>query len=118
MKRVPLESLFLQVKAMREDEDVKEFLGKALSPPTISSMDKALQTLIDVGAIRAENGFKSKLTALGKHLSAMPLDLRLGKLLVLGCVFGCLSPLLTVAAVMSCKPLFNSPFDKKEEASK
>ena len=48
----------------------------------------------------------------------MPLDLRLGKMLVLGAVFGCLGPLLSVAAVMSCKPLFNSPFEKKEEASK
>lgn len=38
----------------------------------------------------------------------MPLDLRLGKMLVLGAVFGCLGPLLSVAAVMSCKPLFNS----------
>lgn len=43
MKRVPLESLLLQVKAVREDEDVKEFLGKAISPPSIPSRREWIQ---------------------------------------------------------------------------
>ncbi len=47
MRRVPLESLFLEVKSMREDEDVKEYLGKALDPPSLASMDAALSNLIE-----------------------------------------------------------------------
>ncbi len=47
MRRVPLESLFLEVKSMREDEDVKEYLNKALDPPSLASMEAALSNLIE-----------------------------------------------------------------------
>ncbi|CEH17449.1 atp-dependent rna helicase a [Ceraceosorus bombacis] len=117
IRRVPLESLFLQAKAMDEETDVKDYLGQAIDPPNVGSMDQALSTLIEVGAIQQDRGFKSRLTALGRHLSNLPLDLRLGKLLILGSVFQALAPMLTVAAIMSCKPLFLAPFEKREEAN-
>ncbi len=60
MRRVPLESLFLEVKSMREDEDVKEYLNKALDPPSLASMDAALSNLIEAGALRADRGYKSR----------------------------------------------------------
>ncbi|EST07241.1 Helicase-associated domain protein [Kalmanozyma brasiliensis GHG001] len=118
MRRVPLESLFLEVKSMREDEDVKEYLNKALDPPSLASMDAALSNLIEAGALRADRGYKSRLTSLGKHLAQLPLDLRLAKLLIMGTIFGCLGPMLTVASIMSCKPLFSAPFEKRDEVSK
>ncbi len=49
------------------------------------------------------------MTSLGKHLAQLPLDLRLAKLLVMGTILGCLGPMLTVASIMSCKPLFSRP---------
>ncbi|KAL9935348.1 hypothetical protein V8E36_005696 [Tilletia maclaganii] len=109
MLRVPLENVFLQCKAMHADVDLREMLSKALSPPGMASMSSALQNLMEAGAMRSDQGFKSRLTALGKHLSNLPLDVRLGKLLVFGALFGVLSPMLTVAAIMSSKPLFVSP---------
>ncbi|SPO28801.1 probable Putative DEAH-box ATP-dependent helicase UM11114 [Ustilago trichophora] len=118
MRRVPLESLFLEVKSMREDEDVKEYLNKALDPPSLASMDAALSNLIEAGALQADRGYKSRLTSLGKHLAQLPLDLRLAKLLIMGTIFGCLGPMLTVASIMSCKPLFAAPYEKREEVSK
>lgn len=118
MRRVPLESLFLEVKSMREDEDVKEYLNKALDPPSLASMDAALSNLVEAGALQSDQGYKSRLTSLGKHLAQLPLDLRLAKLLIMGTIFGCLGPMLTVASIMSCKPLFSAPFEKREEASK
>ncbi|SNX86353.1 probable Putative DEAH-box ATP-dependent helicase UM11114 [Melanopsichium pennsylvanicum] len=118
MRRVPLESLFLAVKSMREDEDVKEYLNKALDPPSLASMDAALSNLIEAGALQADKAYKSRLTSLGKHLSQLPLDLRLAKLLIMGTIFGCLGPMLTVASIMSCKPLFAAPYEKREEVSK
>ena len=39
------------------------------------------------------------------------------QMLVLGTVFRCLGPILTIAACLSCKPLFLNPMDKREEAS-
>ena len=39
-------------------------------------------------------------------------------MLILGAVFRCLDPMLTIAASLSSKPLFVSPVDKREEANK
>ncbi|KAK0535820.1 putative ATP-dependent RNA helicase ucp12 [Tilletia horrida] len=109
MLRVPLENVFLQAKAMHEDVDLRSMLSKALSPPSMASMQSALENLMECGAMRTNNGFKSRLTALGRHLSNLPLDVKLGKLLVFGALFGVLGPMLSVAAIMSSKPLFVSP---------
>ncbi|WVN86613.1 uncharacterized protein L203_101781 [Cryptococcus depauperatus CBS 7841] len=115
--RTPLEALFLQVKAMNEDTDVKAFLSKAIDPPKLDAIEAAWQTLIDLGAVEGQD-HKSRLTALGRHMSAIPVDLRLAKMLVLGAIFKCLDPALTIAAILSSKPLFTSPIDRRDEAKK
>lgn len=38
--------------------------------------------------------------------------------MILGAVFSCLDPVLTIAAALSSKPLFFSPGEKREEANK
>ncbi|WRT67429.1 uncharacterized protein IL334_004400 [Kwoniella shivajii] len=115
--RTPLEALFLQVKAMNEDTDVKEFLSKAIDPPKMDAINAAWQTLQDLGAVESED-HKSRLTALGRHMSMIPVDLRLAKMLVLGTIFKCLDPILTIAALLSSKPLFTSPMEKRDESKK
>lgn len=89
--RTPLESLFLTVKAMDDTIDVKAFLSRAIDPPKLEAMDAAWSTLVDLGAVEGEKG-TSRLTALGRHMSMIPVDLRLAKMLVLGAVFKCLDP--------------------------
>ncbi|TFK41870.1 P-loop containing nucleoside triphosphate hydrolase protein [Crucibulum laeve] len=111
--RIPLESISLTVKAMREDEDVRLYLSQAIDPPKVAAMEKAWSVLQEIGAID-EAG---KLTPLGKHISTLPVDIRLAKMLILGCIFQCLGPILTVAASLSSKPLFLSPIDKRDEAN-
>ncbi|KAJ6504362.1 P-loop containing nucleoside triphosphate hydrolase protein [Mycena vulgaris] len=111
--RVPLESISLTVKVMREDEDVKLFLSRAIDPPKVASMEAAWTVLEELGAV----DLKGKLTPLGRHISQLPVDLRLAKMLVLGTIFQCLGPVLTIAASLSSKPLFLSPMDKRDEAS-
>ncbi|KAG8880465.1 hypothetical protein FRB97_000766 [Tulasnella sp. 331] len=112
--RVPLDALSLQVKAANEAEDVASFLGKAIDPPKSAAMAAAWKTLEDLGAVD-EAG---KLTALGKHMALVPLDLRLAKMLILAAIFKCLDPILTVAASLSTKPLFLAPMEKREEANR
>lgn len=71
-------------------------------------------------------------------MSVIPVDLRLAKMLILGTIFKCLDPseststqsilkylgliqlipVLTIAALLSSKPLFTSPIDKRDEAKK
>ncbi|KAG1757846.1 P-loop containing nucleoside triphosphate hydrolase protein [Suillus lakei] len=111
--RTPLESISLTVKVMRESEDVKHFLNRAIDPPEVSAMDKAWNVLEELGAIDADG----RLTALGRHISMLPVDLRLGKMLVLGTIFQCLDPILTVVACLSSKPLFLSPMNNRDEAT-
>lgn len=68
----------------------------------------------NVGALdRQEN-----LTPLGHHLAALPVDVRIGKLMLYGAIFGCIDAALTMAACLSYKSPFVSPFGKKEEAMK
>lgn len=64
MLRIPLEQLALSVKAMGE-HDVQRFLKKAINPPSIEVLTTALQTLLDVGALREGS---EVLTPLGKHM--------------------------------------------------
>ncbi|KAF5385346.1 hypothetical protein D9615_001206 [Tricholomella constricta] len=111
--RVPLESISLTVKVMREEEDVKLFLSRAIDPPKVVAMERAWSILEELGAVD-ETG---RLTPLGRHMSALPVDLRLAKMLILATVFQCLDPILTIAAALSSKPLFLSPMDKRDEAT-
>ncbi|KAJ7897125.1 P-loop containing nucleoside triphosphate hydrolase protein [Mycena olivaceomarginata] len=111
--RVPLESISLTVKVMREEEDVKLFLKRAIDPPKVAAMEAAWSVLEELGAV----DLNGKLTPLGRHISTLPVDLRLAKMLVLGTIFQCLGPVLTIAAALSSKPLFLTPMDKREEAS-
>ncbi|KAF7337468.1 p-loop containing nucleoside triphosphate hydrolase protein [Mycena sanguinolenta] len=111
--RVPLESISLTVKVMREEEDVKLFLMRAIDPPKVAAMEAAWAVLEELGAVDLDG----KLTPLGRHISALPVDLRLAKMLVLGTIFQCLDPVLTIAAALSSKSLFVSPVDKRDEAS-
>jgi len=102
----------LTVKVMHDD--VKRFLSRAIDPPEIASVEGALATLTELGAITEEG----ELTPMGQHLATLPVDLRLGKMLIFGTMFRCMGPILTVAACLSSKPLFANPMDKREEANR
>ncbi|KAJ2999407.1 hypothetical protein HDV02_003025 [Globomyces sp. JEL0801] len=110
--RLPLEQLCLQIKTMGVN-DVVDFLGKALSPPPTPNILTAIDLLENLNAIDE----KGVLTALGRHISLIPTDIRIAKMLVYGAIFHCIDPILTVAACMSGKSPFNSPMDKRDEAS-
>ena len=54
----------------------------------------------------------------GRHLAALPVDARTGKLLVVGAVLGCLAPALSIAAAASHKSPFSAPFDQQDAAQR
>lgn len=56
------------------------------------------------------------LTSLGEQLAMIPADLRCGKLMVYGAIFGCLDEAVTIAAMLSTKSPFVSPAEKRDEA--
>lgn len=111
IQRIPLEQLCLSVLGLGWN-DVVGVLSKTLSPPKIEALQQAMRTLKDVGALDG-----GSLSALGRHMSAIPADLRCSKLIILGSIFGCLSATLTIASIIAVKSPFVSPSDKREAAS-
>lgn len=114
--RVPLEQLVLRIKTLPcfSAKNTLEVLGRTLEPPTEENILSAVRRLQDVGALDETQD----LTALGHHLSALPVDVRIGKLMLYGAIFQCLDSVLTIAACLSHKSPFVSPFNKRAEAEK
>lgn len=50
----------------------------------------------------------------GRNLSMLPVEPKLGKMLILGAIFNCLDPVMTVVAGLSVRDPFLMPFDKKD----
>ena len=141
MLRVGIEDLVLQILILDLGEPTS-FLSKALNPPSDLAMSNSLKLLETLGAVElnwqqqssirpnmldsngeeissnscAELKVTSELTALGFHLATLPVDPRVGKMVIYGSLFGCVDPALTVAASMSARSPFLSPFDQRDAA--
>lgn len=50
----------------------------------------------------------------GRNLSMLPVEPKLGKMLILGAIFNCLDPVMTIVAGLSVRDPFLMPFDKKD----
>ncbi|XP_008811383.1 DExH-box ATP-dependent RNA helicase DExH3 [Phoenix dactylifera] len=109
--RTPLQSLCLQIKCLRLGS-ISEFLSRALQSPEPLSVKNAIEYLKIIGALDE----KEQLTVLGRHLSMLPVEPKLGKMLIFGAIFNCLDPILTVVAGLSVRDPFLTPFDKKDLA--
>uniref|UniRef100_A0A5B6ZGD2 RNA helicase n=1 Tax=Davidia involucrata TaxID=16924 RepID=A0A5B6ZGD2_DAVIN len=109
--RTPLQSLCLQIKSLQLGS-ISEFLSRALQSPEPLSVQNAIEYLKIIGALD-EN---ENLTVLGRHLSMLPVEPKLGKMLILGAIFNCLDPTMTVVAGLSVRDPFLMPFDRKDLA--
>ncbi|KAK4414219.1 DExH-box ATP-dependent RNA helicase DExH3 [Sesamum alatum] len=109
--RTPLQSLCLQIKSLQLGS-ISEFLSKALQAPEPLSVQNAIEYLKMIGALdESEN-----LTLLGRNLSMLPVEPKLGKMLIFGAIFNCLDPVMTIVAGLSVRDPFLMPFDKKDLA--
>ncbi|XP_027363417.1 DExH-box ATP-dependent RNA helicase DExH5, mitochondrial [Abrus precatorius] len=109
--RTPLQSLCLQINSLRLGS-ISEFLSRALQSPEILAVQNAIEYLKIIGALD-EN---ENLTILGRYLTMLPMEPKLGKMLILGAIFNCLDPILTVVAGLSVRDPFLTPLDKKDLA--
>jgi HrpA-like RNA helicase len=129
MSRVGIEDLVLQVLIL-DLGNPSMVLSHAITPPSAVAMKNSLKLLEELGAVECqwqtcidESGTcaslidtKTELTPLGFHLATLPVDPRIGKLIIYGALFGCIEPALTIAASMSSKSPFLSPFDNRDAA--
>ncbi|XP_068110452.1 ATP-dependent RNA helicase TDRD9 [Hyperolius riggenbachi] len=114
MLRSPLGNTILKVKLLDMGEP-RVLLATALSPPNVSDIERTILLLKEVGALAVsekqdDNPYDGELTFLGRVLAQLPVDLQLGKLIVLGYVFGCLDECLIIAAALSLRNFFAMPF--------
>ncbi|CAL4935943.1 unnamed protein product [Urochloa decumbens] len=109
--RTPLNSLCLQIKSLQVGS-IGEFLSAALQPPEPLAVQNAVEFLKMIGALDGNEN----LTDLGRYLSMLPVDPKLGKMLIMGAVFRCIDPVLTVVAGLSVRDPFLLPQDKKDLA--
>ena len=113
LKRVSLEQTCLLILSSRGFGDCLSFLRQAPQPPQDKSIEAALIALEQVGATA---GDRRSLTPLGQHLARLPVDVRIGKLLIMGALFNCLHSSLTIAASLSSKSPFPTYFNDADVA--
>lgn len=70
----------------------EDFLSKALDPPQLQVISNAMNLLRKIGACELN---EPKLTPLGQHLAALPVNVKIGKMLIFGAIFGCLDPVVS-----------------------
>ena len=72
---------------------------RALEPPSEAAVKAAIGQLGELQALDV----KQSLTPLGHHLATLPVDVRIGKMLLFGCMLRCLHPTLIIAASLSLR---------------
>ncbi|KAI0361609.1 P-loop containing nucleoside triphosphate hydrolase protein [Trametes cingulata] len=113
MKRVDLENVVMHVKALNfPGMTIQEVLAATIEPPAPERVEAAIKSLHMVGALDANNN----LTSLGNVLLQLPVDPRLGRLVLFGAFFRCLDAALTLAAIMGAREPFVAPMHVKAEA--
>ncbi|KAK6362941.1 hypothetical protein TWF730_000392 [Orbilia blumenaviensis] len=111
MLRLSLQDLVLRIKICKLG-GIEETLSLALDPPTPKNVSRAIDSLLEVKALTPNED----LTPLGRHLAQLPLDVYLGKLLLLSSLYGCVDVCVTIAAILSSKSPWVQPFGKREQA--
>ncbi|XP_046672255.1 ATP-dependent RNA helicase A isoform X2 [Homalodisca vitripennis] len=99
MFRTPLHELALSIKLLRLGS-IPQFLSKAIEPPPIDAVIEAEVLLREMKCLDRND----ELTPLGKILAKLPIEPRLGKMMILGVMFFCGDTLATVAANSSTMP--------------
>merc|ERR1712060_136930 len=91
--RVPLEQLVLRIHAvgmpLRRRSGAAEVCAQLVEPPDRTAVQDSIAELEKIGALLFDVDVGAeRLTALGTHLANLPVDARVGKLIMLGIAFG------------------------------
>lgn len=117
--RMPLEELVLQAKSLGvapgsgdAADSVRSFLLKAMDPPSSLSIQHGMDLLQSLQCLDQDE----RLTRLGELIAHLPMNPRLGKMLLLGCVLGCGPAIVSVGAIMSYRDPFLMPTNETQMA--
>lgn len=119
MLRLSLQDLALRIKIMKiGTSSIEDVLLRALDPPLQVNIQRAVSSLVEVRTVRPVPRITltlllsqakaitttEEITPLGRHLAKLPMDVHLGKFLIMACIFNCLDAALTIT-VSSCHSL-------------
>lgn len=104
--RYPLQEICLHTKLIAPIHcPIAEFLAKAPEPPPYMVTRNAVLLLKQIDAL---DHFED-LTEIGYHLADLPLEPRLGKVVLYSIVLKCLDPVLTIVCALAYKDPFMLP---------
>eukprot|EP01034_Spumella_vulgaris_P023109 gene23109-29302_t len=110
--RMPLEELVLQAKILgvasgrgEETNSVKSFLLKAMDPPHVLAISNAIQLLKSISCMTEDED----LTLIGQAVSQLPMNPRMGRMILLGCLCGAGPAILTTAAAIGYRDPYTMP---------
>ena len=99
-----------------------------IDPPEARAVRAGTQLLEEIGAISYEGGFGAanafgadsrhtpRLTAIGRQLARLPIDPRLGRMLIEAQCNGCASEVLVLVAALSVQDVRERPTEKRAQA--
>lgn len=112
--RLPLQELCLHTKLLApEMESIVDFLSKCPQAPPTLVIRNAVLALKQIDAL---DPFED-MTELGQHLADLPIEPRLGKIVLYSVVLKCLDPVLTIVCTLAFKEPFIIPALPSERRS-
>jgi len=111
--RTNLASVILQMVAA-DLGDIASF--PFVDPPDRRGIRDGVDLLRELDALRPDDGGALRLTATGRQLARLPVDPRLGRMVVEGGRNGCLEDVLVVVAAMSIQDPRERPAERQQQA--
>jgi ATP-dependent helicase HrpA len=109
IQRTNLASVILQMKLLRFG-DIASF--PFIDPPDARLVRDGYRLLEEIGAVDGER----KVTRIGRQLARLPVDPRIGRMLLEAAHGSCLKELLVIAAALSVQDPRDRPLDKQQAA--
>ena len=111
--RTNLASVILQMRSLGLG-DLARF--PFVEPPDRRNVSSGLQLLEELGALRPEGDGKDSLTETGRRLARLPLDPRLGRMILEAERLGCVREVLVIVAALSLQDPRERPAEQRPQA--
>jgi ATP-dependent helicase HrpA len=108
--RTSLASVILQMKSLHLG-DLHEF--PFIEPPDYRAVRDGYQTLFELGAVEPE---RNELTPVGRALARLPIDPRIGRMILAAADEDCLDEVLIIASALSVQDPRERPLDQQQAA--
>lgn len=109
IQRTNLASVILQIKSLQLGE-IEAF--PFLDPPRPDAVKDGYKTLFEIGALTEKN----EVTPIGQQLSRIPVDPRIGRIILAGDAENCLHEILIIASALEIQDPRERPLEKQQAA--